>query len=47
MQIRVGGSDLHRENQADNLGGIITEEKIRTNEDLIRILKSGEFTVIK
>lgn len=47
MQIRVGGSDLHRENQADNLGGIITEEKIRTNEDLVRILKSGEFTVIK
>lgn len=47
MAVRVGGSDLHRESQADNLGGIITEEKIKTNDDLIRILKSGKFEVIK
>lgn len=47
MQVRVGGSDLHRESQSDKLGGILTDEKIRTNEDLVRILRNGNFEVIK
>ena len=29
------------------LGGIITEEPIKTNEDLLRILKSGNYKLIK
>ena len=45
--VLVGGSDLHRESQADKMGGIITEEKIRTNADLLRILKSGNYEIIK
>ncbi len=44
--IKVGGSDFHRLNQANKLCGIITEEKIKTNDDLLRILKSGEFKLI-
>ena len=47
MQVRVGGSDMHRESQFDNISGIITNEKIRNNDDLIRILRSGEFEIIK
>ena len=47
MQVRVGGSDMHRESQFDNISGILTNEIIRTNGDLIRILRSGEFEIIK
>lgn len=46
MKIRVGGSDLHHESKADNLSGIITNEKITSNDDLLRILRSGEFRII-
>ena len=44
-KIKVGGSDCHRETGVA-LGGIITEEPIKTNDDLIRILKSGKFRLI-
>ena len=47
MPVKVGGSDLHRESQADNISGIITEEKINNNRDLVRILKSGDFEIIR
>lgn len=47
MKIRVGGTDFHREKNLENLSGIITDEKIRTNSDLLRILRSGDFRVIK
>lgn len=46
MRIRVGGSDLHHESKADNLSGIITNEKITSNDDLLRILRSGDFRII-
>ena len=47
MFVRIGGSDFHREKQIDNISGIITEERIRTNEDLVRILRSGKYEIIK
>lgn len=47
MQIRIGGSDLHKENHFDNISGITTDEKITTNDDLVRILRSGSFEIIK
>ncbi len=47
MKIRTGGADFHREANAVNASGIITKEKIKTNDDLIRILKSGDFKIIR
>lgn len=44
--IRTSGSDCHRESGAAK-GGIITNEPIKTNEDLLRILKSGDFKLIR
>lgn len=46
MQIRISGSDFHREKNLAK-GGIITETPIKTNDDLIRILKSGEYELIQ
>ncbi len=45
-KIKTSGSDCHRETGV-GLGGIITEEPIKTNDDLIRILKSGKYKLIK
>lgn len=45
-KIKTSGSDCHRESGV-GLGGIITTEPIKTNADLIRILKSGNFELIK
>ncbi len=45
-KIKTSGSDCHRETGVA-LGGIITKEPIKTNEDLIRILKSGDYKLIK
>ncbi len=42
LGIRTSGSDFHRTTH-EFFSGIMTEEKITTNEDLIRILRSGEF----
>ena len=44
--IMTSGSDCHRETGV-GLGGIITHEPIKTNDDLIRILKSGEYERIR
>ena len=45
MAIRVSGSDFHRPKNL-GVGGIITSEPIKTNDDLLRILRSGEFEMI-
>ncbi len=45
-KIKTSGSDCHRETGV-GLGGIITEEPIKTNEDLLRILKSGNCKLIR
>lgn len=47
MKIRVAGTDFHRESHIPNMTGILTNEKIRTNDDLLRVLRSGEFELIK
>ncbi len=44
--IKTGGSDFHRKTQINNLCGIITKEQIKTNDDLLRILKSGEYEIM-
>ncbi len=41
----VAGSDAHATRHSGQ-GGIMTKERIRTNEDLVRILKNGEYTII-
>ena len=46
LKIRTAGSDCHRESGA-GISGIITNERIKTNEDLLRILKNGEFEIIE
>lgn len=47
FRILTGGADFHRESQKENAAGIITEEKIKSNADLVRILKSGEYKLNK
>ncbi len=44
--VKLGGSDCHRDSSFGK-SGIITKEPIKSNDDLIRILKSGEFEIIK
>ena len=44
--IKISGSDCHRETGVA-LGGIITKEPIKSNDDLIRILKSRDYELIK
>lgn len=46
FKIKTSGSDCHRESGA-GISGIITNEPIKTNDDLLRILKSGEFEIIE
>ena len=46
LSIFTSGSDYHHPNSKIS-GGIETEEKIKTNNDLLRILRSGEYTLIK
>ena len=46
MKIKTSGSDCHRKTGVA-LGGIITTEPIKTNDDLVRILKSGDYKLIK
>ncbi len=45
-KIQTSGSDCHRETGVA-LGGIITKEPIKTNEDLLRILKGGNYKLIR
>lgn len=45
FDIVTGGADFHRESQKGNASGIITDEKIHDNADLVRILKSGNYEI--
>jgi hypothetical protein len=45
-KIKISGSDCHRVSGVGK-GGIATDTPIRTKEDLIQILKSGNFKLIK
>ena len=42
----IGGSDGHSTNSVGR-SGIAATERIRTGEDLVRVLKEGKYTVIK
>ncbi len=42
----IGGSDGHSV-QSAGLSGIASKQRIKNNQDLVRILKSGEYTIIK
>ena len=46
FKILTSGSDYHHLSNKIN-GGIETDEKIKTNQDLIRVLKSGNYNLIK
>ena len=46
LKIRTAGSDCHRVSGA-GLSGIITKEPIKTNDDLLRILRNGDFEIIE
>lgn len=46
MKIRISGSDFHRPSQLAR-GGIITQTPIKTNDDLVKILNSGEYELIQ
>lgn len=45
VKIMTSGSDFHRDTHT-NFSGILTDEPIKTNDDLIRILKSGNYETI-
>ena len=46
FKIVSAGGDFHNKKKT-NPSGIITKEPIKTNDDLLRILRSGEFRVIE
>ncbi len=46
MAVKISGSDFHRPKNLAT-GGIITDEPIKTNDDLLRILRSGEYELIE
>lgn len=46
FSIVTSGGDFHNKNKTVP-GGIITQEPIKTNEDLVRILKSGKYRLIE
>ena len=46
MAVKVSGSDFHRPKNLAT-GGIITNEPIKTNDALLRILRSGEYELIE
>lgn len=45
LSLLTSGSDYHHPNSKIS-GGIETDEKIKTNSDLLRILRSGEYRLI-
>lgn len=46
FSVVTSGGDFHDKDDT-NPGGIITDEPIKTNEDLLRILRSGNYRLIK
>ena len=46
MQLKVSGSDFHSPSQIAR-GGIITDTKILSNDDLLKVLRSGDYELIK
>ena len=46
FSVVTSGSDFHSPSQLGN-GGIETDEPIKTNDDLLRILKSGNYRIIR
>ena len=46
LKIKTAGSDCHRESGA-GISGIETNEPIKNSNDLLKILKSGEFKIIE
>lgn len=46
IKIRISGSDFHRPAQLGR-GGIITDTPIKTNDDLLKILRSCDYELIK
>lgn len=46
MQIRTGGSDFHKPKDLAT-SGIITETPIKTNDDLLKILRNNDFEIIR
>ena len=46
FKVRTSGGDFHNKDKT-NPGGIITDEPIKSTEDLMRILRSGNYTVIE
>ncbi len=46
FSITTSGGDFHNKKNT-NPGGIITNEPIKTTDDLMRILRSGEYTLIE
>lgn len=46
FSVTTSGGDFHNKKNTVP-GGIITDEPIKTNEDLLRILKSGNYTLIE
>ena len=45
-KLMVSGSDFHTEKNLAK-GGIITETPIKSNDDLLSVLKSGQFTLVR
>ncbi len=46
MQVLISGSDFHRPQHIAK-GGIITDTQIKTNDDLLKVLRSGNFKRIE
>lgn len=44
--IKTSGSDYHRSEPGLISGGILTGEPIKNNDDLLRVLRSGEYTML-
>lgn len=45
-KIAVSGTDFHYENRDIPSGGMITEKRIENNEDLLTVLRSGEYELL-
>ena len=46
LRIQTGGGDFHH-TKKPRMGGILTECRIDSNETLVRLLRNGEFEIIR